>query len=306
MFRCDTDGLNLFQLTERDDDAGTPSVRLSLDGKYVYATWSGDTVLYRIDVETGRTEDVPSYERYVASLPMSAGISLAGGNDRVFLSVKDKVRQTGMLVRYDLATGEATEFGADTKLYGYDYRRDRLVIIRNLRKLEIVENPDGSRRVTNTREDSQSLWSTDLEGGDARRVSTTQNFGHSTMLGTTGLIQGTGVPPDRCIWIDGDGGEPYKLAQGPYFWHAGGSFDGEWTVADTNWPDVGLQLVNIPARRFRTLCHARASQDHSQRGHPHPGLSPDGRVCVFSSDRTGVSQVYVAHIAGEFRESVVR
>ena len=40
-------------------------------------------------------------------------------------------------------------------------------------------------------------------------------------------------------------------------------------------------------------------------GHPHSGLSQDGRIAAFGSDRTGVRQMYVAHITDEFRESVI-
>ncbi len=34
-------------------------------------------------------------------------------------------------------------------------------------------------------------------------------------------------------------------------------------------------------------------------------MSQDGRVVVFRSDRTGVPQIYAAHVTDEFRESVI-
>lgn len=95
-----------------------------------------------------------------------------------------------------------------------------------------------------------------------------------------------------------------KLVEGPYFWHSGASYDGEWIVADTNTPDEGLQLAHVPTARFKTLCYAGATQDHYNFGHPHPALSQDGRVAVFRSDRTHVPQIYIAHITEEFRERV--
>ena len=129
-------------------------------------------------------------------------------------------------------------------------------------------------------------------------------FAHATLLGKTSMLQGCGLPPERCIWVVEEGKEPEKLVQGPYFWHSGASFDGEWIVSDTNFPDQGLQLVHVPTQYFRTLCHPGATEDHVEYGHPHPALSQDGRVAVFRSDRTNVSQVYIAHITDEFRESV--
>ena len=125
------------------------------------------------------------------------------------------------------------------------------------------------------------------------------------MLGGSDHIQGCGMPPDRCIWFAKEGEPPRKLVSGPYFWHSGASWDGEWIIADTNWPDEGLKIVHVPSKRWRTLCHAHATQGHTQMGHPHSGLSQDGCIAVFGSDRTGVRQVYVAHITDEFRESVM-
>ena len=120
----------------------------------------------------------------------------------------------------------------------------------------------------------------------------------------TDLLQGTGQPPERCIWIVEAGKEPRKLCSGPYFWHSAASYDGEWIVADTSWPDVGLKLIHVPTGHWRTLCHPLAEHDHAG-VHPHPSISQDGRKVVFASDWTGVSQVYVAHVTDEFRESVI-
>jgi oligogalacturonide lyase len=105
-------------------------------------------------------------------------------------------------------------------------------------------------------------------------------------------------------------------------WHAACNRAGTLMVADTNAPDVGLQLfdprdgVGAPA----PLCHPEASNmgDHwhgpfpyehgmiprnnPQHTHPHPSFSPDGRYVVFTSDRTGHAQVYEVEIPGEFVE----
>ena len=89
---------------------------------------------------------------------------------------------------------------------------------------------------------------------------------------------------------------------------------------DTVFPDIGLQLfdprdgIGAP----RTLCFPEATNegkhwntDHCpyddedykqgkwkvyapQHTHPHPAFSPDGRFVVFTSDRSGHSQVFEA------------
>jgi hypothetical protein len=313
LFRCDTDGLNLCQLTERPPEAGRVSARLSLDGKIIYAAWGGEKVLRSLDVESGRCEDLFSFEPYcIEGGEVYPGVDIVGETGTLFLSMKTRGFAQTRLIRVDLSDGKAKEFGDDTMFYGYDFANDRLMLLTNIRKDGVVELPGGSRTMGNLRPGKQTIWSTDREGGDAKYVGTTHDYGHSTMLGRTGLIQGTGLPPERCIILQRPGGKLEKIVEGPYFWHSGGSFDGEWIVSDTNWPDVGLQLVHGPANsknpkgspHFRTLCRTGATSGGQQGGHAHPALSHDGRVAVFRSDRTDCSQVYLALITEEFRESV--
>ena len=99
-------------------------------------------------------------------------------------------------------------------------------------------------------------------------------------------------------------------------WHAISSPDGKRMVADTNFPDIGIQIfdpldgVGSPT----TLCQPRASSlgahwngpfpyEHGpipvyapQHTHPHPSFSPDGEHVIFTSDVTGTAQVYEADL----------
>jgi oligogalacturonide lyase len=103
-------------------------------------------------------------------------------------------------------------------------------------------------------------------------------------------------------------------------WHAMSNRRGTLAVADTNVPDIGLQLfdpqdgIGAPS----LLCRSDASNagDHwhgpfpyeqgmiprynPQHTHPHPCFSPDGRYVVFTSDRTGYAQVYEVEVPHEF------
>ena len=96
-------------------------------------------------------------------------------------------------------------------------------------------------------------------------------------------------------------------------WHAMVNRDGALMVADTNYPDIGLQLfdprdgIGAPG----TICHPASSNagehwntDHCpyddgpvkvyapQHTHPHPNFAPDNSRVVFTSDRTGQAQIY--------------
>jgi oligogalacturonide lyase len=100
-------------------------------------------------------------------------------------------------------------------------------------------------------------------------------------------------------------------------WHAVCSADGRWMVADTNFPDIGLQLfdphdgVGAPI----SLCYPEASSMGAhwagpfpyeqgpievyapQHTHPHPSFSPDGQFILYTSDRTGHAQLYELALA---------
>ncbi len=303
IYRVDSDGLNLFQLTEWDGKSSRPSAVMTLDGTMLYAVWREDNVLYSVDVETGRIEDLVDLSPHIRENHVLSRVYMANMGKRLFVSMPNYVEGGGYAVGIDLATGVVKEY-PDFILYACDQSSGR-ILVRKLQKLGTKMSADGSRILTNVSPEPMMMFSMNEDGSDEKFVAMIDMFGHSTTLGRTSLIQGTGQPPHRCIWIAEAEKEPYKLVEGPYFWHSGASFDAEWIVSDTNWPNEGLKLIHVPTRRWRSLCQNRGSQGHVQSGHAHPALSQDGRIAVFTSDRTGIVQVYVAHITDEFRESVI-
>jgi Tol biopolymer transport system component len=60
-------------------------------------------------------------------------------------------------------------------------------------------------------------------------------------------------------------------------------------------------IVNIRARQYARLCLTDNTAGHPQWTHAHPAFSPDGRRAVYTSDRTGMCQVYVADVPEEFK-----
>lgn len=95
-------------------------------------------------------------------------------------------------------------------------------------------------------------------------------------------------------------------------WHAMANWDGSKMIADTNFPDIGLHIFD--PRQSETehepVCYPEASSigDHwagpfpyadgpvkvyaPQHTHPHPSFAPDDSHIIFTSDRTGHSQIY--------------
>lgn len=99
-------------------------------------------------------------------------------------------------------------------------------------------------------------------------------------------------------------------------WHPSPRADGSLIVCDTTCPDIGLQLIEPKTGKRETLCFPGSSNGGSQWAktvpeddrktrpetygpqwsHPHPSFSPDGKRVIYTSDRTGVSQIYVVDV----------
>ena len=307
MFRCDADGLNLFQLTERTDSMerggyyGRPPNAMKLDGSSVYTVW--DKLLCEVDVETGNVTELLSLADSCPKESVISEIFILSTGKRLYITYAIIGTGKSDTLRVDLETGAIEEVDLGGPLAYISTGEPRLIVKRGHVLSGVKVTKDGSR-VCADLENERAFWSVDEDGNDAQMISP-ELYAHATVLGSGTDMQGPGLPPHRCIWIGSVGKEPRKLVEGPYFWHSGASLDGEWIVSDTNWPDEGLQLIHVETGHMRTLCHPHASCDHIEYGHPHPLLSQDGRIAVFRSDRTNVSQVYAAIITDEFRESVI-
>ena len=84
--------------------------------------------------------------------------------------------------------------------------------------------------------------------------------------------------------------DQYRLGHGAL------SNDQRYFVSDVqNAHDSPLLLIDMQTGRHEILCWPDASNDggHGACAHVHPSFSPTGRYVVFTSDRTGVAQVYV-------------
>lgn len=274
LFRVDVDGANLVQLTERDDIrnilvAGTRRAAFFFEGG---GLWS-------VDLDTFVEEEIAHLDLTIQ------GWSCLSADDR-WCYVRGADQEGGeVLVRIatDGSGVETLHLEIPFRLYSTDPRG----------KGFYAYDETGDRRI---------LLLVSLDGKVLSRYGCADSFAHCCPLGKSGVFQACAHLPQRAVLtLEEEQGEPQVLVEGPYFWHSSGSLDGKWIVADTNWPNVGLQLVCVGTRRFRTLLHPGNSAGHPQATHAHPQFSPDGRFVLFNSDRTGIAQIYVAEIPDEFR-----
>ena len=155
---------------------------------------------------------------------------------------------------------------------------------------------------------------------------------HETFLGRTGDLVYTVWP--HALWrMDWQNLERTLICKFNA-WHITPNREGTLVLCDTNHPDLGIFLVEVESGRRYPVCESKASSGGSQWKHsryalaedfaaarstlpsgtlswmenavdtvygpqwthPHPSFSPDERIVVFTSDRTGHPQVYAAEI----------
>ncbi|UCH34845.1 MAG: PD40 domain-containing protein [Armatimonadota bacterium] len=280
IYRVDVDGTNMTQLT---DDDGIYGIALSRDGRHVY--YMHGTTLKRVAMDSFALDEVLHVE---AEGAQPGGVGCAG--------------QTGD-GRYLFCT---MRVGEETGLFRLAVDGSGAELLCAAPRLNHVSCDPGHDVVSfgGTIKGKHRLWVINADGGEPREFPM-QRFAHCAWLGKTGRMQGCLLPPGRAIMSIAEGDpRPEPIVAGPYFWHSGASLDGEWIVADTNWPDEGLMLVHVPTRSFSFLCDAGAADGDSWGGHPEPAISPDGRFVIYTSNRTGIPQVYLAHVPDEMREAL--
>lgn len=173
--------------------------------------------------------------------------------------------------------------------------------------------------MTANRAGTMVMFSGVWEGGERRPVVCTidgenvrvlpfEGFAHNTWYLADDELQGTLLPPGHGVvrWR-ADDETPETICAGPYFWHSGYSEDGAWIVTDTNWPDEGLMLIHVESGRYAPLV-VPSSRGHAsgaaQNTHPHPSFDRNASRVVYTSNETGLSQVYVATVPDGLRHEL--
>lgn len=138
----------------------------------------------------------------------------------------------------------------------------------------------------------QGMWVIRMDGSGFRAPHLQQPgemVTHESWLGRTGDIL-------YCYWpvslqrVSPDEARDRTVAR-LNFWHPAASPEGEFAVADPNWPERGLQQVEVKSGKRVALCCSGDWADSATEVHRHPSFSPDGRRMAFSSCRGGHGHV---------------
>ena len=285
----------LIQLTDRDDLADF-SIYPSHDGQYVYFTagtggWRVNTTTYEeellIDLGQAQLRD----EGMVAA---AMGTTALSACDR-YWAIRFSDGDESCIAVVDTQRGEWK------------------VILRAESVAHMQFCPDDANLLFYAGPLKDRVWVVNRDGSNNRRLyqrKPGQWITHEAWIPGTrelGLVDW----PNGMIAVHADTGVVRSVASFNA-WHAISSKDGTRMVADTNFPDIGLQVfdpldgIGEPT----TLCYPDATSEGAhwngpfpyengpipvyapQHTHPHPSFSPDNRFVIYTSDRSGFAQVY--------------
>ena len=294
----------VIQLTDRLD-LDEWSIHPAHDGRFVYYTAAGAG--WRVDLETLTEEELIRFpeveQRRVGGVAGEMGTTALSWDDR-WWAVHYKEGSEKALAIVDTQTGQHE------------------VIVRRATIGHLQFCPDDSQLLAYAGPHAARLWIVNRDGTGHRPL-----FEQQPMQWLTHEIWIPGTRELAVVdWPHGVfalqvlTGETRRVATFNA-WHIAIDRQGERLVADTNCPDIGIQMCNCRdgIGRTQTVCFPEASNAGShwagrfpysqgpikvyapQHTHPHPSFSPDGRRVVYTSDRSGHAQVYEALLDGIVR-----
>jgi oligogalacturonide lyase len=286
----------IIQLTD-DPSLAEWSVIPSRDGTWIYFV-SGQSGK-RVSTSDGRVEDLVAFGR--AEMRESGMVGAAMGTTALSAS--------GRYWAVPVKTGPVSRFWLiDTERQSAEVFLERDTIGHP------QFCPDDEDLILFAGPMTDRVWVTD-RSGNARRIFEREHDmqwithevwrpGHRTVLFVDW--------PNGMGEINPDTGAVTRVTDFPV-WHGAPDATGTMLVCDTNFPDRGLHLLDLAGKttpQFLLASQASSRGDHwaepfpyndgpvkvyaPQHTHPHPRFSPDGAQVVFTSDRPGTAQVFVA------------
>ncbi len=298
---------NLVQLTERTNLAEY-SVYPSHNGKYVYFT-AGSSA-WRVDIDSLKEEKLVDFGevalREKGMVADAMGTTALSWDDR-WWAVRFGLDDKACIAVIDTETGESD-----------------VILVRDT-VAHMMFCPDDSSLLYYAGPLKDRVWLINRDGSNNRRLyqrKPAEWITHEVWIPGTKELAFVDWPNGiRCVHAE-TGLE--RRVTSFNAWHAICNRTGTLMVADTNYPDRGIQLFNPldGVGKPQLLCQANASNagqhwrgpfpyEHGpikvnapQHTHPHPSFSPDSRFVVFTSDKTGHAQVYEAEIPSQLLERI--
>jgi oligogalacturonide lyase len=321
----------LLQLTDREDISDW-SIHPSHDGKYVYFT--AGTGGWRVHIPSGKEEKLvdfgelgkPSSAQNAVSASPGVTVVTQGGGGRT----PQKSPETTVAMREKGMVGAAmgtTALSHDDRYWAVKFNvgkeanlavtdtqtGESKIILQRDTVAHLQFCPDDNNLLFYAGPLTDRVWVIKRDGSGNRRLyqrAPGEWITHETWIPGTRELAITDWPHGvRAIQVD-TGAERRVCSFNA--WHPVADRTGKRMVADTNFPDIGLQLfdardgIGLPV----PIAFPEASSmgahwagpfpyengpievNAPQHTHPHPSFSPDGRYVLYTSDRTGFAQLY--------------
>jgi oligogalacturonide lyase len=286
----------LIQLTEREDISDF-SIYPSHDGQFVYFTAGSGG--WRVNIETCEEELLidlgQSKLRGEGMVAAAMGTTALSACDR-WWAIRFKGGQEACIAVVDTVTGKWE------------------VILQRDEVAHMQFCPDDPNLLFYAGPLTDRVWVINRDGSHNRRLyqrrSDQEWITHEAWIPGTRELAFVDWPHGiRCVHVDT---LQERRVTSFNAWHAISNRQGTAMVADTNFPDIGLQIFNPldGIGQPTPLCYPGASSlgEHwngpfpynkgpikvyaPQHTHPHSSFSPDSRYVVYTSDKTGYSQIY--------------
>ena len=288
----------LVQATDRPDLAEW-SIYPSPDGRYVY--FVAGTSAWRIELDTFREEQLANFGdvemREKGMVGASMGTTALSHNGR-WWAIPVKAGKISRFVLIDTESKSSSVF----------LERDTIGHPQFC--------PDDDDLILYAGPLTDRVWITDRSGTKNRRAYRREDrmqwVTHEVWIPGKRTIAFVDWPRGMRV-LDMESGEASWLTSFPA-WHAAPDRAGRF-VCDTNFPDIGLHMFSLEGGQPpEFLCASEATSEGKHWGgpfpyndgpmqvearqhtHPHPRFSPDGKRVLFTSDRTGHSQLYEVEI----------
>lgn len=283
IYSIGTDGTDMQRITGEGDPSGGACV--DPGGKYLFTV--GGELLYRTDLYTLETLPVARCEGF-----SGGGLSTVSEDLRYYVT-EGSFKGSPAVYAFDTAAGTGRAIYVASE-QGHS----------SITHVQLDQSGSGYVAFQHDwmfgeRKSTCEISAVKLDGSDLLRNCVDKSNGHWAWLGRTGKIV-TNRLDDHNYMSVGDiySGELTDIVHAPgiRFWHGGSSNDGTKVISDTNWPNLGLYVIDVATGEYRNVCLTKNYAGHAQRSHAHPSFSPDMKYAAFQSDATGTTQVYLAKL----------
>jgi hypothetical protein len=246
----------------------------------------------------------------VALLPADEGrlsYGTVSGDGRYYAVAAHRDELPCRVLLIDLATGEQRTLAESSE---YFFKHEQFSL--DGRNRVLIQ----ANKMPEVKEVHLGVMEVDREGVDwfaADRPHTPRPTGHETWIGCGDRVFfSTAFDEERqaCVWTVGLEDEASAPAQpacigSTHFGHVSVSRCGHYFIADDGSSDgVPIYAGSLSSGRCRRLLLSHTMDDGNQWSHTHPYLTADNKWLIYTSNRSGLPQVYGAQVPEEFWESL--